>query len=261
MRSLTVWFALFGSIFFVSSARGEEAISLFNGKNLDGWYVFLRGRGVDSDPNGVFTVHDGLIHVTGEEFGCITTAESFSNYELTLEFKWGERTWGGRKERARDSGVLIHSFGDDGGFGGVWMKSIEANLTEGGIGDFWIVGESGDGISATCDVSENASGLIFDPKNGQPVTKTANSERCFQWIARDSNWKDDLNFRGAGDIDRVGDWNEMKIVARGDSMETFVNGTLVNRQYNLKPTAGKIQLQSEGAEIFFRGITVKPLEK
>ena len=257
--SLSSAFALLLFLLPAELLAGEPR-ELFNGKDLSGWYIFLQNREKNSDPNGVFTVHDGLIHVTGEEFGGITTEESFSDYRLTVEFKWGEKTWGGRKERARDSGVLIHSFGPDGGFAGLWMRSVEANITEGGIGDFWIVGGKNDGISATCRVRIREDGRIFDPERGEPLTITSNGERCFQWIARDSNWKDDLNFRGAKDIDRPGDWNELTVEARSDVMETFLNGTLVNRVYDLKPTAGKIQLQSEGAEIFFRRVTLTPLD-
>ncbi|MEJ7831123.1 MAG: DUF1080 domain-containing protein, partial [Segetibacter sp.] len=50
-----------------------KTINLFNGKNLNGWYIFLQGRGRDNDPKKVFTVADGLIRISGEEWGCITT--------------------------------------------------------------------------------------------------------------------------------------------------------------------------------------------
>jgi hypothetical protein len=38
-----------------------------------------------------------------------------------------------------------------------------------------------------------------------------------------------------------------------------VNGTLVNEGTAPFPTEGKILFQSEGAEIFFRNITVQPI--
>ena len=95
---------------------------LFNGKDFTNWYKFVRDQGKNNDPASVFSIVDGTIRISGEAFGCITTEESFENYRLTVEFRWGEATWGGRQEKARDSGVLIHNFGEDGGFGGIWMR-------------------------------------------------------------------------------------------------------------------------------------------
>ena len=243
------------------TVMASEPRSLFNGQNLDNWYKFIRQRGRDNDPKGVFTVVDGVIRVSGEEYGCITTSESFQDYKLTLEYKWGGKTWGNRKASARDSGVLIHSNGPDGGFGGVWMVSIEANLVEGGIGDFWMVCNKNDGLSATCDVTVRNGMAVFDPEKGTPRTITANADRCFAWSKCDTERTDTLGFHGKNDIDRVGEWNEMSIVAKGNSMDVYINGTLVNRVYNLVERKGKIQLQSEGAEIFFRNITIQSLDK
>jgi hypothetical protein len=66
------------------------------GKNLDGWYTFIKGRGQNNDPLKVFSVQNGMIRITGEEFGCITTHDEFENYILDVKFKWGERTFASR---------------------------------------------------------------------------------------------------------------------------------------------------------------------
>ena len=50
---------------------GKSKIKLFNGINLDGWYTFLKGKGKNVDPNKVFTVKNGVIVISGEEYGCI----------------------------------------------------------------------------------------------------------------------------------------------------------------------------------------------
>ena len=96
-----------------------KTINLFNRKNLDGWYTFLKDRGRDNDPNKVFTVHDGLLHISGKEWGCITTKEEYGNYKLVAEFHWGTRTYAPRTENARDNGVLLNSTGVDGGASGI----------------------------------------------------------------------------------------------------------------------------------------------
>src|SRR5690606_23491012 len=93
------------------NARYEEGKTqaLFNGENLDGWYVFLKDRGRNNDPKNVFTVQDGMIRITGEEWGCITTNKNYKNYKLAVEFKWEGGTYEPRKDKTRDSGVLLHS--------------------------------------------------------------------------------------------------------------------------------------------------------
>jgi hypothetical protein len=63
----------------------SKAISLFNGKDLTGWYTFVKGRGTGIDPKQVFTVGEGLIKISGEEYGCITTNDEFSDYKLIVE--------------------------------------------------------------------------------------------------------------------------------------------------------------------------------
>ncbi|MCS7161558.1 MAG: hypothetical protein RMJ19_13880, partial [Gemmatales bacterium] len=58
----------------------KEPIALFNGKDLTNFYTWLgspgKGQprlGKNSDPKGVFTVKDGMIRISGEVFGAITT--------------------------------------------------------------------------------------------------------------------------------------------------------------------------------------------
>src|SRR5262249_2657044 len=88
----------------------DEPILRFNGKDLSGFYTYLRDHKYE-DPNHVFTVKDGMIRITGEEFGALTTGGNFGNYHLIAEWKWGEKTWAPRLERSRDSGILLHCVG------------------------------------------------------------------------------------------------------------------------------------------------------
>ena len=238
----------------------ERERELFNGQNLDGWYTFLNGRGVDSDPKGVFSVVDGAIRISGEEFGCITTKEAFMDYRLTLEFKWGEKRWEPRENRTRDSGLLIHSVGEDGAFGKTWMCSIEVNIIEGGLGDFIVVGDGSDAFSLTVETAAEKSkqNCFIWQKGGK--RQTIHGGRA-DWFGRDPDWTDTADFRGRNDLDRKGDWNTLEVVADGDRIDVFVNGTMVNQGFDATPCAGRIQLQSEAAEVFFRRVTIAPLAK
>ena len=51
----------------VTEDEPQRQIQLFNGRSLNGWYTFLKGRGRNNDPKEVFTVKDGMIRISGEE--------------------------------------------------------------------------------------------------------------------------------------------------------------------------------------------------
>jgi Domain of Unknown Function (DUF1080) len=96
-----------------AAAESHQTRPLFNGQNLSGFYTFLEGRGKNNDPDKVISVADGMIRISGREFGYLATEEEFENYHLTVEFKWGTQTHPPRKDRARDSGILFHFKGPD----------------------------------------------------------------------------------------------------------------------------------------------------
>ncbi len=231
-------------------------IVLFNGKNLDGWYAWLRDHKYE-DPKKVFTVQNGMIHISGEELGGLATRQAYRDYHLIVEWRWGTKTWGNREKRTRDSGILIHGVGEDGAYSGIWLESIESQVIEGGTGDIILVnGKNKPSMTATVRVDGNQ---IYWDKNGTPVTR--NTGRI-NWWGRSPQWKDELGFRGPQDVESpTGKWNRQEIYAVGDKLAFVINGTLVNRGYDLSHRAGKIQLQSELAEIFIRKVEIRPVGK
>ncbi len=241
-----------------SITPGKSTIKLFNGKNLDGWYTFIKEKGKNIDPNKVFTIQDGMIRISGEEFGCITTNDEFENFKLTVEFKWGEITYDPRVDKARDSGILLQSVGEDGAVGGIWMNSLECQLIEGGTGDFIVVGDGSKNFSVTCPVAPEKQGdsYVFQA-GGNNVTI---NENRINWYGRDPEWKDVKGFRGAKDLEKpVGKWNKIECIVKEGDISIYLNGTLVNHAVDSQPRKGKIQIQSEGAEIFFRRIEIAGL--
>lgn len=249
-----------------ASAQGAPAAKdpagvthIFNGKDLSGFYTFLKDRGRGVDPKKVFTVDNGAIHISGEEWGCVTSDQEFENFRLVVEFKWGEKTNAPRVENARDSGVLVHSTGADGGYSGVWMHSIECQLIEGGTGDLLVVGDGSDQFAITgLSVPGRAENShVYDPK-GKPLTLHGGR---LDWFGRDPDWKDVKGFRGKQDVEKpVGEWNRYECIADGDKMTVILNGVVVNACYDVLPHKGRIQIQSEGAELMVRRVDVIPLD-
>mgnify|MGYP000903225885 CR=1 FL=1 len=235
-----------------------DTVQLFNGKNLDGWYTYLKDRGRNVDPNVVFSVAEGAIHISGQEFGCITSDAEFENFRIVVEFKWGGKTCPPRVENARDSGLLLHSTGADGAYGGMWMHSMEFQIIEGGTGDFLVVGDGSDAFSLTSPILPRKEGgpNIFHP-GGTP--ETIHGGRI-DWYDRDPAWKDVRGFRGAKDVEKpFGEWNTIEGIALGDTLTAIVNGVVVNQARGVTPHKGRIQIQSEAAEILIRRVEITPI--
>src|SRR3984957_16321239 len=112
----------------------KAAIVLFDGKDLKNFDTFLKSTGLNSDPEHVFQVENGVIHVSGKDMGYMITKKEFQNFYLRGEFRGGEGTYGNREGKARDSGILYNVQGEQ----KVWPRSIEFQILERGTGDFWM---------------------------------------------------------------------------------------------------------------------------
>jgi Domain of Unknown Function (DUF1080) len=212
----------------------DKVIHLLSGSDLTPFYSFLKEHGTNNDPDHVFGMTNSILRISGQDFGYLATKQEFSDYRLVAEFKWGEETWGSRLTNARDSGVLVHAGGRD----QVWPRCIECQMIEGGTGDIIVV----EGAYLTV--------------NG--VTKGPRIER-FDRPGRNP-WQDVKGFRGPHEIENPhGEWNTLEVVCDGGKVGITVNGHKTLEGTNALPQAGKIMLQSEGAEVFFRRLDVYPL--
>ena len=244
--------------------------SLYNGKDLSGWDTYLgpalddSGKiignepiGLNKDPDHVFTIvkmdGENLIRISGEKWGAISTQKEYADYHLQLLFKWGTPTWGQKKNKKRDSGLLYHSVGRFGAEYGAWMRSLEFQIEEGNTGDFWGVG----GGTQDVPVSKRTDGeWVYDPA-GQLSTFNATSP-----IGRHCTKR--------GDAEKPwGQWNQLDLYCHGDTSVHVVNGQVMMVLYHsrqpdksafLPLVKGKLQIQSEGAEVFYKAIRIQPLD-
>ena len=242
-------------------APRDGVVKLFNGKDLSGLYTWLKDSEYE-DPRQVFTVEDGMLHISGDGLGGIITRDSYRDYHLVFEFKWGERTWHNRKDRTKDSGILIHCHGPDGAYGGIWPASLESQVIDGGCGDFIVVAPRGTGdektpLSITCEVTTDRDGEYVWHAGGE--RKTFESGRV-NWFGRDPDWKDVLGFRGSRDVESPdGEWTRMDVVCKGGQVTNYVNGVKVNEGFDATPSAGKILIQTELAALWVRRWELWPL--
>lgn len=238
----------------------QHKIELFNGKDLSGWSTWLKATG-EKDPEKVFSVEDGVIHIQGGEHrGYIATKQTYKDFHLSLEYKWGKQTDGGKY--VRNSGVLLNAVGPPGNASGVWMTSLEVQLAQGCEGDFIVIrgkDDNGDSVKATitCDTRMETDKRTRWQIGGEP---TEYSGRQFWWSKHDPEFQELLDTRGRWDVaSPVGEWTRVECICEGDRVTVKINGEAVNECYKVFPAAGKILLQNEGHEVYFRNVVLNPL--
>ena len=269
-RRCGVWAGLFLGL-WLSPVRGGEqhsnpivprgVIKLFNGKDLTGLYTWLKDAKRE-DPRHVFSVRDGMIHISGESNGYLATVDDYKDYHLIVEYKWGQRTDGSKY--VRNSGVLLHATGPDGGAGGSWMSCVECQFAQGCVGDLIVIRgkDKDDSVIPVGFTAKTVRGPDKRPrwkKGGKPLTF---SKGQLWWSQHDPDFQELRDTRGKYDVEsRLGEWTRVECMCNGDRITVRVNGNLINECFNIFPAAGKILLQSEGFELFVRKFELRPLTK
>ncbi|HEY4287619.1 MAG TPA: DUF1080 domain-containing protein [Puia sp.] len=269
---LLLLFVVMGMAAFTAATPAENKgwVSLFNGKNLSGWDTYLgppaddNGKpqdkpiGLNKDPHHVFSVvkdgSENVIRISGEGVGAITSKKEFSDYHLQLLFRWGKLTWGNKKGKKKDSGLLYHSVGRYGADYGAWMRSQEFQIQEGDCGDYW--GCAG-AIAAVPAVKKSDSEYVYDPTGALYTFRVdaLTGRHCI---------------KGSDSELPSGKWNTLDLYCHGDTSVHIINGKVMMVLYHSGQvdqdqvtalTKGKLQLQSEGAEVFYKQIRIRGIDR
>ncbi len=126
-----------------AESQEGDAIDLFNKKDLKDGYVYLKDS--DADAKSVWKVQDGELRCSGNPVGFLRTKQEYSDFKLTLEWRW--------LEKGGNSGVLLHMNGEE----KIWPLCMEAQLMNARAGDL---------IGMGCDFNENKA------KKGGPISYT-----------------------------------------------------------------------------------------
>ncbi len=236
-----------------------EVIRPFNGQDLTGFSHWLQGLGTE-DPNNVYSVVDGTLRISGEGMGYLATVNSYKNYHLRIEYRWGKKTDG--SGNVRNSGILLHANGPDGNCKGKWMASVECQLAQGCEGDFIVLrGLDAAGktvpVTVTSDTMMAADGRTRWKRGGN---KTVYTQRQFWWSEHQVGFHELLDTRGEKDVSSpVGEWTLVECICNDNRIVIKINGVTVNECYDVFPSSGKILFENEDNEIFFRNFELSPL--
>ncbi|MCW0481169.1 3-keto-disaccharide hydrolase [Gaoshiqia sediminis] len=258
MRKSVCFFILL-ALTIGSTASAQPMKSLFNGKNLKNWDIFIGTalKGFDdlklkATPESTFSVveKDGekLIRVSGDVNASLATKKEYENYHLRLEYRWGEAVY-----TSRNSGLLYHSYGPFGAGIGTWMSSIELQLMHENLGDAYMMADT----YAEISVSEVGQNKVFD-KAGKSLA-FGNDQNGGKMARKQQHAEKPL-----------GEWNVVDLYCLGNTAIHVVNGVKVMECRNtgklgngtvVPLSKGKIQLQSEGGEFFIRNIQLEKINR
>jgi hypothetical protein len=237
------------------SYRGDQILSVLKGTAP----ADLKPVGFNPPSQNIFAVvpKDGApaLRVSGEIYGCLVTKESFSNYHFRARTKWGEKKWEPRLNESKDSGILYHTRGEFGvDYWKSWALSQEFQVIEHGLGEYWRQATS-----------------AFDIRVGPKEPSPDRSPDAPRWNPR-APW---MAFDGAdnhalagSDQDKPGQWNRIELICYAGDCVHVVNGKVVmalaRSRYQdgdvVKPlTGGKLQIQSEAAEVFYRDLEIRSI--
>ena len=214
--------------------------------------------GYNINQNNVFSIieenGEPVLKVTGEIYGCAFTKNEFENYHLKLKVKWGKKKWPPRTDKLMDAGVVYHSQGKCGvDYWRSWMLGQEFQVMQGHMGDYWNIGNAAIDIKAF--LPEGTMNPVASPKQSflSVGSGTANTGFCM----RSADYESDMDT-----------YTNIELICFNGRSLHIVNGKVVmilsNSRYwdgtSFQPLIkGKIQLQSEGAEVYYKAIQIKKL--
>lgn len=268
-----------GLLSLILSASAAEWTNLLD-KDLSRWETYLSyqhkpdydGRqpldaegkplepiGYNKDIGHVFSVVELdrklALRVSGETYGCVFTKQAYENYRFRLKVKWGQKKWSPRTDKLRDSGILYHSNGPSGvDHWRAWMLSQEFQVMEGHMGDFWCIANSA--IEIRAYLPEGAMNSVASAK--QPFLPFGPKPGVSGFCLRSENHES-----------APGEWTQLELVCfQGKSLH-IVNDHVVmvlkDSRYVKDGVAvpmikGKIQIQSEAAEVYFTDLQIQEID-
>ncbi len=209
------------------SCSRDNAVSLFNGQDLEGWHADVPAMDSISNAINPFIVRNGMLVSLGTPQGHLITDTSYSNFRLEVVYRF--------PNEPGNCGVLVHASTPRSLYE-MFPKSIEVQMMHENAGDFWCIVQ---------DIVTDDMVIRRGPKKDWGITEGK--------ARRIKNLTE-------GSEKPLGDWNTMMIECYEDQIKVWVNADLVNHGYNATVTEGQIALQAEGAEVEFRKLVLTPIQ-
>lgn len=106
----------------------EMSVALFNQKDFSGWTFCMKDN---ADPKATWSVTNGVIRCTGKANGYLRTTQVYSNYFLTVEWRFVKIA-----PKADNTGILVHIQSPD----AVWPQCVQVQGKHDHQGDLFLMG-------------------------------------------------------------------------------------------------------------------------
>jgi hypothetical protein len=257
-------------------APRKNVVNLLTPKLSENFYSYGSGKneGFARDDNVdplLFTCDGKVLHLPGEHNGGLVTKKEYDHYVLTLEYKWGDKTYKPRKGNPR--WVEVHGTGSHGQtadtkmfLAKTWLQGYDIQIYEGQVGSIALRGMPGT-VKAMARVRKRDldNRMDFDPQSPVSTIASAPDQHAAAYtihalgtperLGHVTGWQPD------GDPTHPGDWNTVEITCDDDTLRVKVNGKEVNKLSGLSQKSGRIMIASEFAEVSFRRFELERLEK
>ncbi|MCP4257942.1 MAG: DUF1080 domain-containing protein [Planctomycetes bacterium] len=228
----------------IEPASSSRWVSLFNGKNLDGWKVKITGYDLNDNFGNTFRVEDGILKVSYDQydkfdgrFGHIFYDETFSHYIMRLEYRFvGEQCPGGPGWAFRNSGIMAHGQSAESMKKGQdFPDSIEVQL----------LGGNGKDKRPTGNLCTPATHVVMDGKlvKQHCISSSSKTYHGDQWVTIE------LEVHGNSVIKHIID-GEVVLEYEQPQLD---DGTMLSE--------GSISLQAESHPVEFRKVEILLLEE
>ena len=229
-------------------------ISLFNGRDLEGWTPKFAGRESGLNYKDTFRVEGGVLKVSYDqyekfdgEFGHLFYKEPFGHYVLRVEYRFvGDQTPGGPSWGLRNSGVMFHSQSPASmGLAQSFPVSIEVQF----------LGGNGTDARPTANLCTPGTNIVMA---GELVTRhcTDSTSATFHgdgWVTVE------LEVNGAGAVRHLIDGQVVLEYERPQLDPADADGKRLIGNGGLLLEKGYIALQAESHPLEFRKVEIKVL--
>jgi hypothetical protein len=186
--------------------------------------------------------------------GYIATEQEYGDYHLRFEYRWGKKKFQPRYALKRDAGFYYHITGPD----AVWPRSLQFQVEETNVGDLIaLYGMQLDTWADPATLDRDQPTFLAPDRGGRPRVMGGKG------ISYQKRSPEGVEIDG---------WNTVEVIAEGDSTVHLLNGREVNRGRGIRfvdpekggsarpVTRGRVALEIEAAEIFFRNVEIRELK-
>jgi hypothetical protein len=187
------------------------------------WYAYIKTSSEKQEPSKIYEFSDGMIKMHGENIGYLMSKKSYTNFELSLEYRWNMDEKYNKGKGKKNSGVMYNIPTDSPDR--IWPKGIQFQIKENTTGDFIFMDQ----------VTAKVNGKLVEPGASVTSPKFSENEKPY------------------------GEWNSIVIKSANGKITQFLNGKLVNECVQASSVEGRISLNYEGSAIDFRNIRLKQI--